>query len=291
MKREFEAAYALSLPPEEAENPKEYCYWTGWERHNWPVNVIKPGMRFYAFDKKSRHFRFLLEVTKCGVFTYQSRAEFNRQVLKITRMPAKYAPHFSKIPSGKRGEPCIGIALRWKIINPAVNIRWHKRFFPQLGWARLDGEDSVWKELCDFEIANKHLKRTTRERLIDSRLGQGEFRRRVLSYWQGGCAVTGCSDANVLRASHIKPWAESDNREKLDPFNGLALIPNLDAAFDQGLISFQDDGRILISPDMDHKTRTILGISSKMRIKRLEARHFPYLKYHRRKWGHEEGGS
>jgi predicted restriction endonuclease len=51
----------------------------------------------------------------------------------------------------------------------------------------------------------------------------------------------------LLRASHIKPWRMSDNSERLDPENGLLLVANLDAAFDAGLLSFTDTGRMLFS--------------------------------------------
>jgi HNH endonuclease len=284
----LEADFALSLPHVEAEKPELSMHWTGWKKHQWPANEIEPGVRFYVFDLKSRRYCALLEVTKGGGFNYRTRSEFERQVKKLTGWwPSHEVPHWSRIPSGERGRLYTGFAIRWKVIK-RVDIPGDHRF-PQIGWERL--ADSIAEELDEFESKNRHLKETTRKQLIDSRLGQGKFREDVLSFWRSGCAVTGCKTRKVLRASHIKPWAESNNRERLDPFNGLALIPNLDVAFDRGLISFQDDGRILISPNMDHRTRTTLGISSKMRVKRFKARHFPYLKYHRRKWGHEEGGS
>ena len=52
--------------------------------------------------------------------------------------------------------------------------------------------------------------------------------------WGGRCAVTGLDLPLLLRASHIKPWRDSDNRERLDPYNGLLLSPSYDAAFDWG---------------------------------------------------------
>ena len=61
------------------------------------------------------------------------------------------------------------------------------------------------------------------------------FRTALTSYWGGKCCVSGLSMEPLLRASHIKPWAVCDlDRERLDVFNGLLLIPNLDALFDAG---------------------------------------------------------
>jgi hypothetical protein len=93
---------------------------------------------------------------------------------------------------------------------------------------------------------DRSLDQTTRQSLIEARLGQGQFRRRVLERWQGRCVVTGCSLEDILRASHIKPWRCSNNDERLNPANGLLLTANLDALFDRHLISFDIDGRMTV---------------------------------------------
>ena len=62
--------------------------------------------------------------------------------------------------------------------------------------------------------------------------------------------------------------------------NALLLLPNLDAAFDKGFITFKVNGSIMISKYLDHKCRNNLGITSKMRVK-IQDRHQPYLKFHR----------
>ncbi|MGO7165362.1 HNH endonuclease, partial [Rhizobium johnstonii] len=64
----------------------------------------------------------------------------------------------------------------------------------------------------------------------------------MLAQWHGRCAVTSCNLPAVLRASHIVPWREASNAERLDPENGLPLVATLDALFDVGLISFDDQG-------------------------------------------------
>ena len=120
---------------------------------------------------------------------------------------------------------------------------------------------------------------TTTEKmaLIKSRIGQGTFREKVLLHW-AGCAVTGFSDTSLLVASHIKPWKKSTNSERLDPWNGLLLSPNLDKAFDKGFITFEANGLIRLSPLFIEATK--LGIVPSMKIE-LKPRHEKYMAHHR----------
>jgi hypothetical protein len=93
---------------------------------------------------------------------------------------------------------------------------------------------------------NAGVPRTTEaERLVVQRVGQDVFRAALMDYWGGRCAVTGCAEPLLLRASHIKPWALcATDAERLDVKNGLLLTAHLDAAFDAGLIDFDDAGQI-----------------------------------------------
>lgn len=119
---------------------------------------------------------------------------------------------------------------------------------------------------------------TEKNSLIKARIGQGKFRRDLITMWQG-CAVTGCKTNELLVASHIKPWHASDNRERLDKFNGLLLMANIDRAFDAGLISFDLSGKIIISSqfvDFD-----VAGLNQSMKIT-LAPEHETYMQYHRK---------
>jgi putative restriction endonuclease len=137
-------------------------------------------------------------------------------------------------------------------------------------------------ENADTDISNASSEfsedETTRAYIIQARLGQGPFRDRLLDYW-GSCAVTGAQEKALLRASHIKPWCDSSNRERLDAYNGLLLSANLDAAFDKGLISFADCGSILISNSF--KEPESFGINTNQTLSRIENSHLPYLAFHR----------
>lgn len=118
---------------------------------------------------------------------------------------------------------------------------------------------------------------TERHDLIKCRVGQGTFRQKLIAYWKA-CAVTGYKDTGLLVASHIKPWRVCTNAERLNPFNGLLLTPNLDRAFDAGLISFRSDGLICISPLLSSPEQ--LGIEPSMRVI-LASHHEQFMDFHR----------
>jgi putative restriction endonuclease len=118
---------------------------------------------------------------------------------------------------------------------------------------------------------------TEKSNLVMSRIGQGTFRQKLVAFWNG-CAVTGFKDTNLLVASHIKPWRTSTNAERLDPFNGLLLVPNLDKAFDAGYVTFDTAGQIQCSPLLTEPDK--LGISSGMRVA-LSSQHEAFMAFHR----------
>lgn len=126
------------------------------------------------------------------------------------------------------------------------------------------------------------LPETERQSIIQSRVGQGLFRSNLVLYWKG-CAVTEATCIPLLKASHIKPWRDSNNKERLDSFNGLLLSPNLDAAFDSGLITFDPQGKIILSSEITGAPAYHLHINGKMRInqKLLTEAHQEYLAHHR----------
>lgn len=139
-----------------------------------------------------------------------------------------------------------------------------------------DSTEELEQDIEDIITDNSN-DETDKITLIKTRIGQGEFRKGLISYWKG-CAVTGYKTPNMLIASHIKPWRDSNNQERLDRFNGLLLTPNIDKAFDTGFISFDSKGKILISDIFDSPKE--LGIEDGMKIK-FENAHRRYLEYHR----------
>ncbi len=86
--------------------------------------------------------------------------------------------------------------------------------------------------------------------LATQRRGQAFFRKAVLAAYEGKCCVTGIAVPGLLRASHIVPWSVSrggDEAQRLNPRNGLCLNAMHDAAFDSGLITLDEDRRVVLS--------------------------------------------
>lgn len=140
--------------------------------------------------------------------------------------------------------------------------------------------DTILSEIHKIE-ENKQLTSTERTQIIQSRIGQGIFRNKLIEYWNG-CSVSGCSFLPVLVASHIKPWYVSDNEQRLDIYNGLLLQPNLDKLFDKGYITFDLQGNIQCSSFLENNDRKLLGINKNMHLLKLEDMHKKYLIYHQK---------
>ncbi len=125
---------------------------------------------------------------------------------------------------------------------------------------------------------------TEAERTAIQRIGQDIFREALLDFWSGRCAVTGLDQPELLRASHMKPWAAcTSDEERLDPFNGLLLAVHWDAAFDRGLVSFDDDGCALLSSALTSTAHALLDADvtrSKPEFS-IRPEHRPYLQHHR----------
>lgn len=146
-------------------------------------------------------------------------------------------------------------------------------------------------ELDSVEVIenNSNFNETESKAFIKIRIGQSSFRDYLKKHW-GGCAVTGCTLIETLVASHIKPWHQCKNepQHRLNKFNGLLLTPNLDKLFDLGLISFENNGKIIISSKVSSEDYVFLGVNANMRLRNLlQDEHHPFLQYHRKAHGFE----
>lgn len=128
------------------------------------------------------------------------------------------------------------------------------------------------------QVDNLPITQTEKERLIKSRIGQGKFKKLLIKR-DCKCALCGVTDSRVLIASHIKPWSASTNEERLDVNNGLLLCPNHDALFDKHLISFDINGKIVISQSLDETARVFLNVNDQLRVK-LNEKQLSYMKGH-----------
>ncbi len=123
---------------------------------------------------------------------------------------------------------------------------------------------------------------TVVERIAQTRRGQQAFKRDVLKRMPV-CPFTGISDVPLLRASHIKPWRDSTNAERLDARNGLTLSPTYDVLFDLGYVSFSGEGALLVSRQLPGHARRVLALSdgSDVLPREIAAESSEFLAYHR----------
>lgn len=136
------------------------------------------------------------------------------------------------------------------------------------------------------EIENDDtLDKTQKYMVIQSRIGQGEFRSKVLARAGRKCEITGVTDEGMLIASHIHAWAKcSTSKQRLDGNNGLLLSPSLDKLFDKGYISFNDEGMMLVKKGNKDLLRTLVPqvfTGSNSLRKKPSAEQCHYLELHR----------
>ena len=133
----------------------------------------------------------------------------------------------------------------------------------------------------NFQKLIAPLSDTERDALIKTRVGQGPFRDALIQRWKS-CSVTGCGAIDLLIASHIKPWSKCLNSdERTGAANGLLLTPNLDKLFDRGFITFDQNFKILISPQLKLGTCVQLNINVNIRLRSQEYKDMlPFLAWH-----------
>jgi putative restriction endonuclease len=141
----------------------------------------------------------------------------------------------------------------------------------------------VWEHHIEASIESDfRIPDTDREALIVARRGQGLFKQRVMQI-ERSCRVTGVLNPTHLRASHSKPWRDSSNEERLDGENGLLLTPTIDHLFDRGFISFEDSGRLIVSPVAHVPSLNRMGVATDriVNVGTFTAGQRHFLEYHR----------
>lgn len=123
---------------------------------------------------------------------------------------------------------------------------------------------------------------TEREALVLARRGQGKFRQKVATI-EKWCRITHVEKPEHLRASHCKPWRDSNNEERLDGENGLLLTPTIDHLFDRGFISFESNGDLLVSPvaHRDSLERMGVDMASRVNVGSFSSGQRRFLEFHR----------
>ena len=133
------------------------------------------------------------------------------------------------------------------------------------------------------KIKYKKPNETERTGLVTSRVGQGYYRQQIIEKWNGKCPVTNCKIKEILISSHIVPWSESSDEEKLDSENGILLTPNIDSLFDKHIVSFKNNGEIIISDKLSQENLKQLGLSYDIKIP-ISKGMKKYLEKHRKSY-------
>lgn len=121
---------------------------------------------------------------------------------------------------------------------------------------------------------------TSRKGLVTTRVGQGFYRQAILEKFNSVCAVLGVGPVEILIASHIVPWRDATDDERLDVENGILLSPLLDALFDKHLISFDQTGRIVFGSELSNEIKAGYGLTGDERISVTDGMRM-YLERHR----------
>lgn len=123
-----------------------------------------------------------------------------------------------------------------------------------------------WERRVEVAIASDaDIRETERTALVQARRGQGLFRDKVCSI-ERACRITKVERMEHLIASHVRPWRDSSNEQRLDGENGLLLTPTVDHLFDKGFISFEDSGQLIVSPVADPKSLKRMGVDAEGRV-------------------------
>jgi putative restriction endonuclease len=140
-----------------------------------------------------------------------------------------------------------------------------------------------WERRVELDIRqDRRLPETERERLVQARLGQGLFRANVLLI-EKACRITKVARLEHLVASHVKPWRDASNDDRLNGENGLLLTPTIDHLFDRGFISFENGGDLVVSPVADRSSLARMGlqVDQKVNVGTFSEGQRRFLEYHR----------
>lgn len=181
-------------------------------------------------------------------------------------------PLISYISSMMLAQPNGNVVYYWKLFVDfdAIAEKKNGALVFNYGKKNIDKDGEVVKESKTSEESNY------------ARQGQGKYREKLLEECPY-CPITMVNDERLLIASHIKPWAVSNDKEKIDPKNGFMLSPLYDKLFDRGFITFTNDKHMILSNWISPKNYERLGIENDSYYQRLplDEKRIEYLEYHR----------
>ena len=241
----------------------QYGYRDGWDNHNifsytgegqeGDMQFIKGNLALKEHLNRGKRV-FLFEIEGGGLVKFSSELEF-------------YDADYFETPD-KNGSNRIGIRFFLKRIGVSIPVN-----PDQFTLLPLNQDPHKILELNLPTV-------TERSGLVTSRVGQGAYRKRIIHRWEYKCAVTNFNKLDILIASHIVPWSKATDHERLDVNNGLLLSPTYDALFDKHLISFENNGKIILSNKIEFSAYQKIGITGKEKIEGLSEYNHHYLQKH-----------
>lgn len=135
-------------------------------------------------------------------------------------------------------------------------------------------------KMTEAESDNIPIKKgETKNSLVKVRVNQNFFRKMILTSYNNLCCITGIDNIELLVASHIVPWA-NDEKNRMNPMNGLCLNALHDRAFDKGLMTIDEGYKVIVSK----KVRHVLILQYDRKPITLPSRFLPdqqFLSFHR----------
>lgn len=201
-------------------------------------------------------------------------------------LPDKYSPLNAKSGNGLQSVYLANVPeamaniLVSKLSNKDQQLVWRAE---SLVSSELEIQDAQEDEIQSKIEQNTNIDKTEVEAIVKARKGQGRYRRN-LELIESACRVTGVTDKRLLRASHIKPWRLCENNhERLDGNNGFLLTPSVDHLFDRGYISFENDGKLLVSKEIliDQLSAMNLPMDPEFGVGSFNKQQKTYLDFHR----------
>lgn len=242
-----------------------------WEKISAYTQESKPKYKFSIYDNFSTLPSITVNPFKNHI---QIRIKYNKDIKSIESL-RKYG-FVDTIYNNKNGEGVLYLTFNVKNQTDLQKLKGLKidHYFNVKTNKNDDTDAHYIEDLNSNSSINKDV-------VVKARVGQGRFRKRLIEHW-GQCQITKCDQTSLLRASHIKPWKDCLDGEHLDPYNGLLLTAHYDVLFDSGLISFDDNGKILISSTLSIRNIRALKLNQKAKLE-LSEPHFKYMNFHRSK--------
>lgn len=209
-----------------------------WENVGWKISVAFSSLQNRIRPKD--HIELLRPLLPPKYAPLQATGD-GLQGVYLTELPAPFA----EVLMGLVGAELTPVAIAAKAVKPIIS----------------DDLD-LWEGRLEKAVTtDTSIPETERRAIVRARIGQGLFKERV-SAIEKRCRITGVENPVHLIASHCKPWRDSNNEERLNGENGLLLTPSIDRLFDRGFISFEDDGRLIVSPVADRRALTKMGVET-----------------------------